>query len=74
MALRSMTQGAAYAAFMEEELGRITVGRLSRFYQVLPDDPYEVAPEDLRSLAVLRTIVGGRVVYESEKQAADDTT
>ena len=39
VALRSMTQGAAYAAFQEKELGAITVGRRADF-TVLSDDPY----------------------------------
>jgi predicted amidohydrolase YtcJ len=66
VALRSMTQGAAYAAFLEKELGAITVGRRADF-TVLSDDPYAMAPEELRSLRVLRTVVGGRVVYEGER-------
>ncbi len=66
VALRSMTQGAAYAAFQEKELGAITVGRRADF-TVLSDDPYAVAPEELRSLRVLRTVVDGRVVYKGER-------
>jgi predicted amidohydrolase YtcJ len=65
-ALRSMTHAAAYAAFQENELGAITVGRRADF-TVLSDDPYAVTPEELRSLKVLQTVVGGRVVYEGER-------
>jgi predicted amidohydrolase YtcJ len=65
IALRSMTQGAAYASFLEKELGAITVGRRADF-TVLSSDPYSVASEELRSLRVLRTVVGGRVVYDGE--------
>ncbi len=63
VALRSMTQGAAFAAFQETMLGAITVGRAADF-TVLSRDPYAVPAEQLRSLRVLRTIVAGRVVYE----------
>jgi hypothetical protein len=66
VALRSMTQGAAYASFLEKELGAITVGRRADF-TVLSNDPYAVTPEELRSLRVLRTVVGGRVVFEGER-------
>ena len=66
VALRSMTQGAAYAAFQEKELGAIMVGRRADF-TVLSNDPYAVAPEELRSLRVLRTVVAGRVVQEGER-------
>ena len=61
-----MTQGAAYAAFQEKELGAITVGRRADF-TVLSEDPYAVAPEDLRSLRVLRTVVAGRVLHAGER-------
>jgi hypothetical protein len=60
VALRSMTAGAAYAAFQEGELGALTVGRLADF-TALSADPYAVASSELRSLRVLMTVVGGRV-------------
>jgi predicted amidohydrolase YtcJ len=62
VALRSMTSGPAYAAFQEDVLGEITVGRAADF-TVLSRDPYAVRPDSLRSLRVLRTIVGGRTVW-----------
>ncbi|MEO6211205.1 MAG: amidohydrolase [Gemmatimonadaceae bacterium] len=68
VALRSMTAGPAYAAFEENRLGAITVGRTADF-TVLSSDPYATKPMALRSLRVLRTIVAGRTVWE-RKQAA----
>jgi predicted amidohydrolase YtcJ len=62
IALHSMTAGPAYASFQEDRLGAITVGRAADF-TVLSGDPYEVQPDALRSLRVLRTIVGGRTVW-----------
>ena len=62
VALRSMTAGPAYAAFQENELGAITVGRTADF-TVLSGDPYATAPRDLRKLRVMRTIVGGKTVW-----------
>ncbi len=62
VALRSMTAGPAYAAFQEQLLGAITVGRAADL-TVLSGDPYTTAPDSLRSLRVLRTIVAGRTVW-----------
>jgi predicted amidohydrolase YtcJ len=61
-ALRTMTSGAAYAAFQEEDLGTLSVGRLADL-TVLSADPRTTPPEDLRDLRVLATVVGGQVVY-----------
>lgn len=62
VALRAMTQGAAFAAFEEQERGALTVGRRADF-TVLSGDPTRVAPTELRALRVLRTMVGGRTTY-----------
>jgi predicted amidohydrolase YtcJ len=61
VALRSMTAGAAYASFQEQELGALTVGRRADF-TVLSEDPYAVAPADLRRLRALMTVVDGKTV------------
>ena len=65
VALRSMTQGAAYAAFQEKELGEITVGRQADF-TVLSGDPYAVAPEELRSLTGVAD--GGRRAHRVRRR------
>jgi hypothetical protein len=62
-ALRAMTSGPAFAAFEEEHLGRLTIGRYADI-TVLSADPYTVQPEALRTLTVRMTIVGGRVTYD----------
>jgi len=65
VALRSMTRAPAYAAFQERDLGALTVGRYADF-TVLSADPTRIAPDSLRSLRVLATVVGGRVVYRAK--------
>jgi predicted amidohydrolase YtcJ len=62
VALRSMSAGPAYAAFEEKALGAITVGRMADL-TVLSADPHAVPPDELRSLRVVRTIVGGETMY-----------
>jgi predicted amidohydrolase YtcJ len=61
-ALACFTSGPAYAAFMESETGQIRVGMRADL-TVLSANPLTVPPEDLASLQVLRTMVGGRTVY-----------
>ncbi len=61
-ALRSLTMGAAYAAFQERDAGMLREGRWADV-TVVSNDPYAVPAAQLRSLRVLRTIVGGRTTY-----------
>lgn len=63
-ALRAYTLGAAYSAFAEAELGSLEVGKWADFV-VLDRDPFQVEPEELSAIRVLRTVVGGRTVYEA---------
>jgi predicted amidohydrolase YtcJ len=63
VALRSMTMGAAYAAFDENDGGMLRVGRRADL-TVLSANPYDTPPDQLRSLKVQRTIVGGRTTYD----------
>jgi predicted amidohydrolase YtcJ len=67
VALRSMTAGPAFAAFQEKELGALTVGRRADF-TVLSADPYAVAPDELRNLRVLMTVVDGQVRYHAPRR------
>jgi predicted amidohydrolase YtcJ len=60
-ALWSMSEGPAYAAFQEKDLGKLTVGRYADF-TVLGEDPRTVSKERLLHIPVLMTVVGGEVV------------
>jgi len=68
-ALRAMTWGPAFAAFQEQDLGVLTVGRLADL-TVLSADPRETTPEKLKDLSVTMTIVGGIPVYEAKPSGA----
>ncbi|MDR7531553.1 MAG: amidohydrolase family protein, partial [Armatimonadota bacterium] len=63
-AVRAYTLGAAYSAFAERELGSLEVAKWADFV-VLDRDPFQVDPEDIAKVRVLRTVVGGRCVYPS---------
>lgn len=61
-ALRLLTEGPAFAAFQEEELGRLSPGRYANL-TVLSENPLTLPPEKLAELRVRMTVVGGRVVF-----------
>ena len=64
-ALRSYTQGSAYAAFQENEKGSIAPGKLGDVV-VLSDDLFTIPPAQIKDAHVVMTIVGGNVVYKVE--------
>jgi predicted amidohydrolase YtcJ len=64
-ALRAYTYGGAYASFEEDIKGTLKPVMLADF--VLIDRVLtEIPPEQIRDSKVLRTIVGGRVVFSAE--------
>jgi len=63
-ALRSMTLDAAYLAFEENRKGTLEEGKLGDVV-VLESDPHEVAPEEIKDIPVVMTIVGGEVAYSA---------
>jgi predicted amidohydrolase YtcJ len=64
-ALAAYTQGSAFAEFEEKEKGKIVPGMLADLV-VLDRDPTAVSPEKLLGTKVLRTVVGGKTVYEAK--------
>ncbi len=64
-ALRAYTAGSAYAAFEENEKGTIAHGKLGDIV-VLSDDLFSIAPEKIKDVYVDLTILGGKVVYDTQ--------
>ena len=65
--VRLLTSDAAYAAFAEDRLGRISVGMLADLTLIegkLSLDDKEPVPSDLPRRKVLLTVVDGVVVYD----------
>ncbi|HXO37192.1 MAG TPA: amidohydrolase [Candidatus Acidoferrum sp.] len=63
-AIAAYTIGAAYAEFAEGKKGQLAPGMLADFV-VLDRDITKVAPPEILKTRVLRTVVGGKTVYEA---------
>jgi predicted amidohydrolase YtcJ len=61
--LRAYTYGSAYAQFEEGKKGELKVGEYADFL-VLSTDLSKATPKEILKTEVLRTVVGGRVVYQ----------
>jgi predicted amidohydrolase YtcJ len=64
-AIAAYTTGSAFAEFEEKEKGKLAPGMLADFV-VLDRDPAASSPEKLLATKVLRTVVGGKTVYEAK--------
>ena len=62
-ALAAYTRGGAYAAFMEDRVGTLEVGKKADL-AILSQDPFKSVPEELSATQVLETWVGGKMVYK----------
>ncbi|MEO8006861.1 MAG: amidohydrolase, partial [Betaproteobacteria bacterium] len=63
-AIRINTLNGAYASHEENIKGSITVGKLADFV-VLDKDPHKVPVESIKDIKIVRTVTGGRTVYEA---------
>ena len=64
-AIAAYTAGAAFAEFAEKDKGKLVPGMLADFV-VLDRDVTAVAPGKVLGTQVLRTVVGGKTVYEAK--------
>jgi predicted amidohydrolase YtcJ len=64
-AIAAYTTGSAFAEFAEKEKGLMVPGMLADFV-VLDRDVTAVVPQRLLQTKVLRTVVGGKTVYEAK--------
>lgn len=62
-ALRAYTAGAAWAGFLDDQVGQLRPGMLADI-TVLDRDLFRVPPEQIGQAHARATIVGGRIVYE----------
>lgn len=69
LALRMVTIDAAWISFDEKKKGSIEVGKLGDL-AVLTDDFLTCDEEKIKNIRSALTVVGGKVVYEAEKNVA----
>jgi predicted amidohydrolase YtcJ len=62
-ALLGMTRWPAHASFMENEVGSLAVGKYADFV-ILDQDIMTVPAEQILSAKVMRTVLGGKTVFE----------
>jgi predicted amidohydrolase YtcJ len=63
-ALMVATINGAYASHEENVKGSITAGKLADF-TMLEKDPHDVNPDEIKNIKIVRTVVGGKTVYEA---------
>jgi predicted amidohydrolase YtcJ len=61
-AVRAYTQGSAFAAFSDRQVGTLEVGKLADL-AVLSQDIFAVPLESIGKTRVVTTMVGGKIVY-----------
>jgi predicted amidohydrolase YtcJ len=66
-AVEAYTTGSAYAEFQEKEKGSITPGKLADMV-LLSDDIFSIDPAKIKDVKVLKTMVGGKVVWDQERK------
>ena len=62
-AVRCYTLNDAYAEFAEKEKGSLEAGKWADFV-MLSDDIFAIAPEKIRDVNVVTTVVSGKIVFE----------
>lgn len=63
--IRAYTWGSAYAEFEEGRKGTLAVGQFADFV-ILSNDLTKIPAKEILKTKVLKTVAGGRVVYEAE--------
>ena len=63
-AMKICTVNGAYASMEENIKGSITPGKLADL-AILGADPHDTAPDEIKNIRVLRTIVDGKTVYQA---------
>lgn len=66
-AVEAYTMGSAYAEFQEKEKGSITVGKLADMV-LLSEDIFSIDPMKIKDVRVVKTIVGGKAVWDAAAQ------
>ena len=69
-AIEAYTMGSAWAAYEEEDKGSITPGKLADL-AVLSEDITSIPHAEIKDVDVVMTILGGKIIFDEEKENAD---
>ena len=64
-AVQAYTMGSAYAEFQDQEKVSISIGKLADMV-ILSDDIFSIQPEKIKEVRALKTIVGGKLVWDAK--------
>jgi predicted amidohydrolase YtcJ len=67
-AIEAYTMGSAYAEFQDQVKGSISVGKLADMV-LLSEDILSIQPEKIRDVKVLKTFVGGKIVFDANSSS-----
>jgi len=67
-AVEAYTMGSAFAEFQENEKGSISPGKLADMV-LLSHDIFSIEPEEIRNTKVLKTFVGGKMIWDASPSA-----
>jgi predicted amidohydrolase YtcJ len=70
-AVEAYTMGSAYAEFQESKKGSITPGKLADMV-LLSDDIFSIDPMKIGDTKVLKTIVGGKLVWDASAASSGE--
>lgn len=62
--IEAYTINGAYQMFRENEIGSLATGKMAD-YVVLSEDPFEMRPEKIDDMCVIRTVIGGKTAYKA---------
>ena len=65
-ALRAITMNSSYELHQDRDTGSLEVGKLADLV-VLDRNFFDIPAEQIAEIKVLQTVVGGRVVYQSDR-------
>jgi len=65
-ALRAITMNSSYELHQDQSLGSLEVGKIADLI-VIDRDFFDIPAPEIAAIHVLQTVVGGRVVYQSER-------
>jgi predicted amidohydrolase YtcJ len=69
LALRAITMNSSYELHQDERTGSLEVGKLADLI-VLDRNYFDIPAAEIAGIKVLQTVVGGRVVFQSDRFAA----